>query len=108
MHLSVFKDRTYATGVFLMTFLGFVLYGSLVLLPIFMQTLMGYTAVSAGIWTAPRGLGALLMMPITGILLSRKWDPRIILMAGLLAAAWSLYAFAGFNLDTGPWGFFWP
>src|SRR6185312_10652776 len=60
VHLSVFKDRTYATGVFLMTLLGFVLYGSLVLLPIFMQTLLNYTAVAAGIWTSPRGIGALI------------------------------------------------
>src|SRR5207249_7287645 len=38
IHLRVFKDRTYATGVLLMTTLGFVLYGSLVLLPLFLQT----------------------------------------------------------------------
>src|SRR5437773_6607742 len=41
LHLRVFKDRTYATGVFLMTTLGFVLYGSLVLLPLFLQTVLG-------------------------------------------------------------------
>ncbi len=108
VHLSVFKDRTYATGVFLMTLLGFVLYGSLVLLPIFLQTLLGYTAVAAGIWTAPRGLGAMLFMPITGLLLSRKWDPRILLAIGLLTGAWSLYAFSGFNLSSGTWDIFWP
>ena len=57
VHLRVFKDRTYAAGVFLMTMLGFVLYGSLVLLPIFLQTLLGYPALQAGIAMAPRGLG---------------------------------------------------
>ena len=44
-------------GVFLMTVLGFVLYGSLLLLPIFLQTLLGYPALHAGIAMAPRGLG---------------------------------------------------
>ncbi|HET9783545.1 MAG TPA: DHA2 family efflux MFS transporter permease subunit, partial [Terriglobales bacterium] len=108
VNLRVFKDRTYATGVFLMTLLGFVLYGALVLLPLFMQVLLGYSAVAAGIWTAPRGIGALVFMPITGILLSRKWDPRILLGLGLLTGAYSLWAFSHFNLNTGPWGFFWP
>lgn len=108
VNLRVFKNRTYATGVFLMTLLGFVLYGSLVLLPLFLQILLGYTAVSAGIWTAPRGVGALIFMPITGLLLSRKWDPRILLALGLLTGAYSLWAFSGFNLNSGTWDIFWP
>src|SRR5438094_9705111 len=47
--LRVFKVRTYAVGVFLMTVMGFVLYGSIVLLPIMLQTLLGYPPVMAGI-----------------------------------------------------------
>src|SRR5580700_7486245 len=47
--LRVFKARTYAVGVFLMTVVGFVLYGSLVLLPIMLQTLLGYPSLQAGI-----------------------------------------------------------
>ncbi|HEY7854882.1 MAG TPA: DHA2 family efflux MFS transporter permease subunit [Terriglobales bacterium] len=108
VHLRVFKSRTYATGVFLMTLLGFVLYGSLVLLPIFLQTLLGYSAVSAGLWTSPRGIGAIIFMPITGLLLSRKWDPRILLALGLLTGSWSLLAFSHFNLSSGTWDIFWP
>src|SRR5262245_24470359 len=53
LDLSVFKDRTYSTGVLLMTVLGFVLYGSLVLLPIFLQTVLGYPALQAGVAMAP-------------------------------------------------------
>ena len=64
--LRVFKERTYSTGVFLMTVLGFVLYGSLVLLPIWLQTLLGYPAVQAGIAMAPRGLGSFIGMPVMG------------------------------------------
>ena len=59
VNLRVFKERTYSTGVFLMTVLGFVLYGSLVLLPIWLQTLLGYPALQAGIAMAPRGIGSL-------------------------------------------------
>ena len=79
------RIRTYGTGVFLMTMLGFVLYGSLVLLPILLQTLLGYPALQAGIAMAPRGLGSFIAMPIVGMLLAR-FDPRKLLA---LRAAWA-------------------
>ena len=62
--LRVFKARSYAVGVFLMTVVGFVLYGSMVLLPIMLQTLLGYPPLQAGIAMAPRGIGSFFMMPI--------------------------------------------
>jgi DHA2 family multidrug resistance protein len=107
VQLRVFKDRTYSAGVFLMTVLGFVLYGSLLLVPIFLQTLLGYPALSAGIAMAPRGLGSFLMMPVVGTLLSRL-DPRKVLAVGLAGAAWSLYALSRLNLEAGYWDIFWP
>ena len=66
VNLRAFKDRTFATGTLLMTVLGFVLYGSLVLLPIWLQTLLGYPSLQAGIALAPRGLGSFIAMPIVG------------------------------------------
>jgi DHA2 family multidrug resistance protein len=107
VHLSVFKERTYAAGVFLMTVLGFVLYGSLLLLPIFLQTLLGYTALDAGMAMAPRGLGSFLMMPLVGTVLAR-FDPRKVLAVGLAGAAWTLYALGRLNLNAGYWDIFWP
>jgi DHA2 family multidrug resistance protein len=107
VHLGVFKDRTYSTGVFLMTIVGFVLYGSLVVLPILLQTLLGYPAVKAGVAMAPRGLGSFLTMPLVGIILSR-FDPRKLLALGMLGGAYSLYALSRLNLNAGYWDFFWP
>src|SRR6266540_597203 len=69
--LHVFRVRTYSTGVFLMTTLGFVLYGSLVLLPIMLQTLLGYPSLQAGIAMAPRGLGSFIGMPLVGLMIGR-------------------------------------
>src|SRR6185503_20443709 len=79
--LRVLKVPTYAVGVFLMTVLGFVLYGSLVLLPLMLQTLLGYSSLEAGKAMAPRGIGSLIMMPVVGLLTS-KIDPRKLLGAG--------------------------
>src|SRR6266705_5417079 len=87
--LHVFRNRTYSTGVFLMTTLGFVLYGSLVLLPIMLQTLLGYPSLQAGLAMAPRGIGSFIGMPAVGFLIA-KVDPRKLVMTGLIAAGLTL------------------
>jgi DHA2 family multidrug resistance protein len=107
VHLRVFKERTYSTGVFLMTVLGFVLYGSTVLLPLWLQTLMGYPALQAGFAMLPRGLGSFLFMPIVGILMG-KIEPRKLLGTGLVIASYSIYALSRLNLNAGYWDIFWP
>ncbi len=107
VNLRVFKIRSYATGVFLMTVLGFVLYGSIVLLPIWLQTLLGYPAVNAGFTMAPRGLGSMVGMPLIGMILPR-FDPRKVLATGLLLGAYSTFRLAQMNLDVGYWDLFWP
>jgi DHA2 family multidrug resistance protein len=105
--LRIFKNRTYATGVFLMTVLGFVLYGSTVLLPLWLQTLMGYSALEAGMAMLPRGLGSFLFMPIVGILMG-KIEARKLLAAGLIIASFSIYQLSKLNLNAGYWDIFWP
>jgi DHA2 family multidrug resistance protein len=105
--LRVFKVRTYAVGVFLMTVVGFVLYGNLVLLPIMLQTLLGYSPMLAGIAMAPRGIGSFVMMPITGLMTGR-FDPRKLLAVGLVAGAVTLFWLSKLNLQAGYWDIFWP
>jgi DHA2 family multidrug resistance protein len=107
VNLRVFRNRTYATGVFLMTTLGFVLYGSLVLLPIMLQTLLMYPSLQAGIATAPRGIGSLLFMPVVGLMISRV-GARKLLVFGIIAAGLTLIWLGSLNLDAGYWDFFWP
>jgi DHA2 family multidrug resistance protein len=105
--LHVFKERTYSTGVFLMTTLGFVLYGSLVLLPIMLQTLLGYPALQAGIAMAPRGVGSLIGMPMVGLLIG-KIDARKMVAIGLIGGALTLIWLGQLNLNAGYWDIFWP
>ena len=107
VQLRVFKNRTYSTGVFLMTVLGFVLYGSTVLLPLWLQTIMGYSALEAGMGMLPRGLGSFLFMPIVGILMS-KIEPRKLLAAGLIISSYSLFMLSRLSLNAGYWDIFWP
>jgi len=100
--LRVFKNRTYATGVFLMTVVGFALYGSLVLLPVMLQTLLGYSSLEAGKAMAPRGMGSMIMMPIVGMLTS-KVDPRKLLVIGLIVGGTTMWWLGQVNLNAGPW-----
>lgn len=105
--LRVFKERSYAVGVFMMTIVGFVLYGSMVLLPILLQTVLGYPSMQAGIAMAPRGLGAFCMMPLVGILTGR-FDPRKLLALGLTVGGLTLIWLGQLNLQAGYWDIFWP
>jgi len=105
--LYVFKERSYAVGVFLMTVVGFVLYGSLVLLPIMLQTLLGYPSLQAGIAMAPRGIGSFVMMPLTGLMTGR-FDARKLLTVGLIVGGVTLLWLSELNLNAGYWDIFWP
>jgi MFS transporter, DHA2 family, multidrug resistance protein len=107
VNLRVFKVGTYRTGVMLMSMLGFVLYGSIVMLPIMLQTVLGYTALDAGFATAPRGLGAFLAMPLIGMVMAR-FDPRKLLSMGVVFAGTALFLLAQLNLNAGYWNIFWP
>jgi MFS transporter, DHA2 family, multidrug resistance protein len=105
--LHVFRNRTYAAGVFMMTIVGFVLYGSLVLLPLMLQTLLGYPSLQAGIAMAPRGMGSLIGMPLVGMLIG-KFDARKLVAIGFVAGGLTLIWLGQLNLNAGYWDIFWP
>jgi MFS transporter, DHA2 family, multidrug resistance protein len=105
--LTVFRHRGFATGSFIMALVFFVLFASMVLLPVMLQTLMGYPAVQAGMALAPRGLGSFVGMLVVGVLSSRV-DARKLLGLGLFGAGGTLLWFSTMNLDAGYWDFFWP
>ncbi len=105
--LRVLKDRTFSAGVFIMTMLGFVLYASLMLLPIFLQTLLGYPALQSGLALSPRGIGSLVTMPIVGQLTNR-YDPRKLIFVGIVVGGWTMFSLSHLNLNAGYWDIFWP
>ena len=105
--LRALKDRTFSAGVLLMTMLGFVLYASLMLLPIFLQTLLGYPALQSGLALSPRGIGSLATMPIVGQLTNR-YDPRKLIFVGIVVGGWTMFNLSHLNLNAGYWDIFWP
>ena len=105
--LRALRNRTFSAGVFLIGMLGFTLYSSLVLLPIYLQTLLGYPALNAGLALSPRGLGSLATTPLAGYL-TGKTDPRRLLVFGLVLGSLTMFSLSGLNLNAGYWDILWP
>ena len=97
--LHLYKERTFASANLMMFMLGFALLGSTLLLPLFMQTLLGYTAQQAGMGLSPGGFAIMVLMPVVGFLLSRV-DPRKLMVFGLLVLSFSLYNMTHFTLGV--------
>jgi MFS transporter, DHA2 family, multidrug resistance protein len=102
------KYRTFAAGVTLSAVLGVVLFGSTVLIPLFMQELLGFPAVTAGLWNTPRGLATMAFMPVAGMLISRHWDMRRLLTFGVLTAAVGMTMLSFLSLQAAPLSFVMP
>ena len=105
--LHVFGQVPFAAGTAVMAIISFVMYGSQVTISIWLQTLLGYPSVQAGVAMVAMGLGAAFAMPVASILVSR-FDPRKVFVGGVLGFALSFYQLMGFNLNVGFWDVFWP
>ena len=97
--LKLLKNRNFGTAVFLQLVLGMVLFGSTVLIPQFLQVLLGYTAERAGMVLSPAGFVMMVMMAVAGRTLG-KGDPRLMVMLGYLAVAAGLFNLTRLDLYT--------
>jgi len=99
LNLTLFKRRTFAIPFVLMFVLGFSLYGTTVLIPQMVQTLLGYTAELAGFVISPGGVCIMLMMPLVGFLIG-KVDPRALICYGFFTLAMSMVIMHTFSLES--------
>jgi DHA2 family multidrug resistance protein len=105
--LRVLRNRNLAVGTFLIGLIGIVIYGTVTLLPLFLQDLLGYTAYDSGLAVSPRGIGALISLLIAGQLIG-KIDSRTLIAVGLGIRALSLFMLGDLNLQIGMWNIVWP
>jgi DHA2 family multidrug resistance protein len=105
--MSVFRNYSFCLGNVSMFFFMASLFGTIVLLPIFLQTLMGYTSTLAGIVLAPGGVATLLAMPIVGRLL-HKYNPKFFIMPGIFITAYSAILMARFTVGVDFPTVLWP
>jgi MFS transporter, DHA2 family, multidrug resistance protein len=107
VNLRAFKHLSFSTGNIIMFFVFFSLFGSIVLLPVYLQTLMGYTSFLAGLALGPGGISTMLAMPIAGVLVN-KINPKAVLAFGVVVAAYSVHLMSQFNLFADFNAVLWP
>ena len=105
--LRVLKNRNLAVGCGLIGVLGALLYGTIAILPLFMQNLLNYTALDAGLALSPRGVGAFMATVVVGRLVG-KINNRILIAIGFLGLAYSSFLFGDINLSIGMSTIIWP
>ena len=107
LNLRTLKNVSFSTGNLVMFFAFFNLFGSIVLLPIYLQTLMAYSSYLAGMVLGPGGIATLIAMPIAGKLVT-KMSPRALLAFGIVVAAYSTHLMSHFNLSADFSTIIWP
>ena len=105
LHLA--RDVSFSSATFLSGILGMGLYGSLFILPVFLQRLLGYSAMDSGLALMPRSLAMAIVMPISGRLYNRL-GARALVATGLAVSAYSFWLFSRLSLDVGVWDLFMP
>ena len=96
---QLFRDKNFRVGIMLIFVVGVILLASVALLTPYLQTLMGYPVLTAGLILGPRGVGTMVAMMIVGRLIN-KVDPRVFLLIGLGLSSLSLYETTGFTPDV--------
>ncbi|UCD56660.1 MAG: DHA2 family efflux MFS transporter permease subunit, partial [Candidatus Hydrogenedentota bacterium] len=97
VNLRTFKNISFAAGSIMMFIAFFCFFGSIVLLPLYLQLLMGYTATLAGMALSPGGIASLISMAIMGRIIG-KVDARYIMGFGIIVTSYSFYMMTQFNL----------
>jgi MFS transporter, DHA2 family, multidrug resistance protein len=105
--LKVFKFRSFSVGSFLGIVMGFGLYGTALILPLFFQSLLGFTAFDTGLALMPGAFSTAISMLIIGRILNRV-DGRWSIVFGTLLFAWSSWMLGGLSVQAGYWDVFWP
>ena len=107
VNLRLFKNVSFSAGNLIMFAVGFCLYSSVMLIPLLLQTLMGYNATKAGMVLAPGGIATLICMPFVGAIIQR-YDGRKVVFCGLLTGACAMFIMQRFSLDAAYPDFVWP
>jgi DHA2 family multidrug resistance protein len=105
---AILRDRSFAAANVAIMGFGVAMFGSIAILPLFVQGLLGYPIVEAGLLFMPRGIAAGFSMVITGAVLSKRIDPRVLMVLGLLLTGYGNVMLGWLNLDAGFWNLAWP
>jgi DHA2 family multidrug resistance protein len=101
------KNQNYVTGLVFIFIVGLVLYATRALIPTMLENLLGYPVATAGLVTAPSGIGTMFAMLIAGRVIG-KVDLRLTLLVGFLISAFALWQMSGYSLELSQTDIIWP
>jgi MFS transporter, DHA2 family, multidrug resistance protein len=105
---SLLRDRSFASANIAMIGIGLAMYGAIAMLPLFVQGLLNYPVLDAGYLFMPRGLAAGFSMVVTGAVLVRHFDQRLLVAIGLTMTGFGNMMLGWLNLNAGFWDLAWP
>ena len=108
LELHFLRIPQFTSALFAVVMLSFILFGTGLLNPVFLQEYMGYTAWKAGIVMAPRALGAMSAMLFAGQIARAGYDNKRLIGVSFILMTIGLWAMAHWNLDVGMWQVIWP
>jgi DHA2 family multidrug resistance protein len=108
VNFRILKNRSFAVGIFTSFSLGFALYGSVFIFPVFCQNLLGFTAQQTGLLLLPGGLATICMMPLVGIMLKKGVPAQILATGGFILFFVFTWMLSNSTLQSGTGDFFWP
>ena len=107
VNLRILRNISFSSATALGGVLGFALNGSLFLLPVMLQRLLGFNAMQSGMTMMPRSLAMALLMPIGGRFYNRL-GPRVLVGSGLIVSSVGFYMMSRLTTSVGYWDLFWP
>jgi DHA2 family multidrug resistance protein len=108
VNFKIMRHRSFSIGMFTSFMLGFAMYVSVFVFPIFCQNLLGFSALQTGELLFPGGIATICMMPFVGTMLKKGFPAQILSTAGMLLFFAFSYLMANSNLLSGTGNFFWP
>ncbi|MBN8859894.1 MAG: DHA2 family efflux MFS transporter permease subunit [Sphingobacteriales bacterium] len=108
VNFRILKYRSFSIGIFTSFALGFALYGSMFIFPVFCQNLLGFSAQQTGELLFPGGLATICMMPFVGMMLKRGIPAQFMATLGFIMFFIFSLMLSNSNLESGTGDFFWP
>lgn len=108
VNFKILKNRSFAVGILTSFSLGFALYGSVFIFPVFCQNLLGFTALQTGLILLPSGVATIIMMPFVGMMLKRGIPAQFMATGGFFLFFVFCWLLSNSTLESGTGDFFWP
>jgi MFS transporter, DHA2 family, multidrug resistance protein len=106
--LRLCRDSQYASGLIITALLGAALFSTVFIFPVYVQSLMGYTAWQTGMLLLPSAVASAFTMPLMARLMAHGFPARLIIISGILLFLYSMWGHYHFTTESGAYDFLWP